>query len=43
MKCVCCKRFCLEHRLPESHKCTYDFKKNKIVLEKVVCEKVIKI
>ena len=43
MKCVCCKTFCLEHRLPESHNCTYDFKKNKIVIEKVVCEKVKKI
>ena len=43
MKCVCCKTFCLEHRLPESHNCAYDFKEKKIVLEKVTCEKVIKI
>ena len=43
MKCVCEFTFCIKHRLPESHKCTFDFKKNKVVLEKVVCEKVVKI
>lgn len=43
MKCVCDFTFCINHRLPESHKCTYDFKKEKIVLEKVVRDKVIKI
>ena len=43
MQCVCCKNFCINHRLPEYHDCTFDFKKKKIVLDKVECEKIIKI
>jgi predicted nucleic acid binding AN1-type Zn finger protein len=41
--CRCSNRFCMKHRLPESHDCSYDFKKDKINLVKVVAEKVIKI
>ena len=41
--CKCNHRFCMKHRLPESHNCSYDFKKDKIQLIKVVAEKVIKI
>jgi len=48
MKCVCNKSFCAEHRMPENHNCSYDFKKSgkKMLinkLPKVDCEKVIKI
>ena len=25
--CKCKERFCSQHRLPEDHACTYDFKK----------------
>ncbi len=41
--CRCSNRFCMKHRLPESHDCSYDFKKDKIQLIKVVAEKVSKI
>jgi predicted nucleic acid binding AN1-type Zn finger protein len=43
MECRCKQKFCSVHRLPESHACSYDFKKDKIKLEKVVSDKVIKI
>jgi hypothetical protein len=43
IKCRCGKSFCKKHFLPENHECTYDFKKDKIKLEKVVAEKVIPI
>ena len=26
MACRCTRRFCIRHRLPESHSCTYNFK-----------------
>jgi len=26
LSCRCEKRFCINHRLPESHRCVYDFK-----------------
>jgi predicted nucleic acid binding AN1-type Zn finger protein len=41
--CKCTNRFCMKHRMPELHNCSYDFKKDKIQLIKVVAEKVIKI
>ena len=41
--CRCNQKFCSVHRLPECHNCSYDFKKDKIKLEKVVADKVIKI
>ncbi len=41
--CRCSNRFCMKHRMPETHDCSYDFKKDKINLVKVVAEKVIKI
>jgi predicted nucleic acid binding AN1-type Zn finger protein len=48
MECKCGFKFCSLHRLPESHNCTYDFKKeSKVLLAKtlikVVHEKVEKI
>lgn len=27
--CKCNKTFCSHHRLPESHQCTYDYKREK--------------
>lgn len=39
----CNSVFCLSCRLPETHKCDYDFKQDKIVLDKVVKDKVTKI
>jgi predicted nucleic acid binding AN1-type Zn finger protein len=41
--CKCSQRFCSKHRLPETHSCSYDFKKDKINLVKVVADKVIRI
>ena len=43
IKCRCGLSFCPSHLLPEYHKCTYDYKKDKLKLEKVVADKVIKI
>lgn len=48
IKCRCGGVFCLAHRLPEEHGCTYDFKaseKSKLEREnpRVVAEKVEKI
>jgi hypothetical protein len=41
-KCICSKTFCVHCQLPEIHKC--EVKKDaKIVLEKVVADKVAKI
>ena len=28
LSCRCEKRFCIKHRVPESHHCVYDFKEN---------------
>jgi predicted nucleic acid binding AN1-type Zn finger protein len=41
--CRCNNKFCVKHRMPESHDCSYDFKKDKINLIKVVADKVTKI
>ena len=46
--CKCEKIFCDKHRLPEAHKCTYDFKtfgKNLLIKNNpvVIKSKVIKI
>lgn len=48
MVCRCQKSYCVKHRLPESHKCSYDFKTNgKEILKKnnplVVNKKIISI
>jgi predicted nucleic acid binding AN1-type Zn finger protein len=43
MVCKCEKKFCCIHRLPESHNCTYNFKLDKIKLEGIKAEKIIKI
>ena len=43
LSCKCSQRFCSKHRLPEYHSCSYDFKKDKINLVKVVAEKIIPI
>ena len=42
-KCRCGFTFCNKHKLPELHSCNYDFKNDKIKLEKVVAEKINKI
>ena len=43
INCRCDKFFCKKHFLPENHECTYNFKKDKVKLEKVVADKVIPI
>ena len=48
LECKCKNKYCLTHRLPENHNCTYDFKtEGKIAIEKnnpvVVNDKLIKI
>jgi hypothetical protein len=43
VKCRCDKSFCIKHLLPEYHNCSYDYKKDKIILEKVVHDKINKI
>lgn len=49
LKCKCGNHYCLIHRLPENHKCTFDFKlkQNEMVkLEqdmKCINQKLIKI
>ena len=43
MSCVCGKTFCINHRLPESHCCSYDFTKDKIKIKGVTNEKLLKI
>lgn len=42
-KCRCDLIFCTKHKLPEFHNCKYDFKNDKIKLEKVVADKINKI
>lgn len=47
-ECRCGKKFCVNHRLPEKHNCTFDYReyeKNIIRLNnpKVVSEKITKI
>jgi len=39
-KCKCNNNFCLKHFSPENHKCIYDFKQDKINLEKCIAEKI---
>lgn len=42
--CKCDGIFCIKHKNPSSHECTYDYKKaTTIKLEKVVAEKIVKI
>lgn len=48
LSCRCQKRFCSIHRMPENHKCEYDYKNYgkkliKKILPEVTCPKVIKI
>lgn len=44
LQCRCEKRFCLNHRLPEQHICSLNYKNvNPIKLESCVREKVIRI
>ena len=47
-ECKCSLKFCTEHRLPEAHNCTYNFKKNgREILKKnnpvVINQKIITI
>ena len=46
--CRCGNSYCIKHRMPEDHNCTFDYEKlGKDIIDKnnpqVVCEKVIKI
>jgi predicted nucleic acid binding AN1-type Zn finger protein len=49
MKCRCSNTYCLSHRLPEQHNCSYNFKISKIEQNKLeedmkcVNQKIIKI
>ena len=50
LECTCQQRYCQLHRLPEDHKCSFDFGKkekeflkNKLLSEKTVAEKIIRI
>jgi AN1-type zinc finger protein 5/6 len=48
LECDCKKIYCLKHLLPETHNCTFDFKKKgreriKEENPKVINEKIIKI
>ena len=50
LECMCAKRYCQLHRLPEDHRCGIDYgKRDKSILEKrlmsekTVADKVIKI
>ncbi len=27
VSCKCCQKFCMAHRLPEAHNCSFNFKK----------------
>ena len=45
LECRCSTRFCIQHRAPEEHKCTFDFKaagraRLEKQLEKAVADKV---
>jgi len=39
--CKCKDNFCGKHLY--SHQCTYDYKKNKMILDKIIADKVVKI
>lgn len=41
--CKCQNKYCNIHRYPEKHNCEYDYRLDKIKLEKVEPEKIIKI
>tara|TARA_B100001093_G_C26529855_1_gene885533 strand:+ start:115 stop:354 length:240 start_codon:yes stop_codon:yes gene_type:complete len=48
MECKCKNKYCIIHRLPENHKCNYDFKtEGKLLIERnnpvVINDKCIKI
>jgi len=42
-ECRCGLLYCIKHKLPELHDCKYNYKNDKVKLEKVVAEKIIKI
>jgi predicted nucleic acid binding AN1-type Zn finger protein len=39
--CRCCLSFCMKHQLPESHDCNYNYKNDKIKLDKIVAPKIV--
>jgi len=43
IKCVCNNTFCSKHRMPECHTCSYDYTKDKVIVEGCKYEKLIKI
>ena len=49
-QCKCGNKYCLKHRIPEDHNCTFDYKnndrlilENKLMNQKTVSEKIIKV
>lgn len=38
--CKCGQSFCLNHKQPEIHNCSFDYKLNKIMLEPIMCQKI---
>lgn len=42
-QCKCSNYYCLKHIQSEKHTCSYDFKKDRIKLDLIVAQKVVKI
>ena len=40
--CKCTKIFCMTHRLPEYHECTYDYKNDRVQLVKLDDNRIIR-
>lgn len=43
VKCKCGNIFCSKHRQPHNHNCIYDYKKDRVILQKIQGDKIIKI
>ena len=48
LRCKCLSNVCLQHRYPDQHNCSYDFRKEnksrlRRELPRVECEKILKI
>lgn len=42
-ECKCKQIYCVVHRHAEKHKCTFDYRSEKIQLDKIEATKIIKI
>lgn len=40
-KCRCDNYYCIKHQTPEMHKCSYDYKKDKILEDNVKNKKIV--